>query len=101
MVGEPQDKVIFFKSVVKFKIVMERRNLIVGIALFILGSYLIFEIMTSLGFVWSSENLSPEQIPAFETASVIVLVIAIGMLPVGAFLIAKYNKDKKKRNITV
>ena len=52
--------------------------------------------MTNLGFVWSSENLTPEQIPAFETASVVVLVISIGMLPVGGYFIGKYRKDKKK-----
>ena len=71
-------------------------SLIGGIILILVGIYLIFEIMTSLGFVWSSENLTPEQIPAFETASVVVLVISIAMIPVGAYLIRKYVKDKKK-----
>ena len=71
-------------------------SLIGGIILILVGIYLIFEIMTNLGFVWSSENLTPEQIPAFETASVVVLVISIGMLPVGGYIIGKYRKDKKK-----
>ena len=71
-------------------------KLIGGIVLIIIGAYLIFEIMTSLGFVWSSENLTPEQIPAFETVSVVVLVISIGMLPIGGYLIGKYTKAKKK-----
>ena len=71
-------------------------SLIGGIILILVGIYLIFEIMTSLGFVWSSENLTPEQIPAFETVSVVVLVISIAMIPVGAYLIRKYDKDKKK-----
>ena len=75
---------------------MGTSSLIGGIILILVGIYLIFEIMTSLGFVWSSENLTPEQIPAFETASVVVLMISIGMLPVGAYLIGKYRKDKKK-----
>ncbi len=75
---------------------MGTQSLIGGIIIIIVGIYLIFEIMTSLGFVWSSENLTPEQIPAFETASVIVLTISIGMIPVGAYLIGKYDRDKKK-----
>jgi len=72
------------------------QSLVGGIILILVGTYLIFEIMTNYGFVWSSENLTPEQIPAFETASVVVLVISIGMLPVGAYLIGKYAIDKKK-----
>ena len=75
---------------------MVTSSLIGGIILILVGIYLIFEIMTNLGFVWSSENLTPEQIPAFETASVVVLVISIGMLPVGGYFIGKYRKDKKK-----
>ena len=54
--------------------------------------------MTDLGLVWSSENLTPEQIPAFETASIVVLVISIGMLPIGGYLIGKSKKVKKKYN---
>ena len=77
---------------------MGTQRLIGGIVLIIVGVYLIFEIMTNWGFVWSSENLTPEQIPAFETASVVVLVISIGMLPVGAYLIGRHDKDKKKEN---
>jgi hypothetical protein len=72
------------------------KKLIWGIIILITGVYLIFEIMTNLGFVWSSENLTPEQIPTFETASVVVLMISIGMLPIGGYLIGKYTKDKKK-----
>ncbi len=78
---------------------MVTQKLIAGLILIIVGIYLIFEIMTNLGLVWSSENLTPEQIPAFETASVVVLMISIGMLPVGAYLIGKSNKDKKKDTI--
>ena len=78
---------------------MGTQKLIVGLILIIVGIYLIFEIMTNLGLVWSSENLTPEQIPAFETASIVVLIISIGMLPVGGFLIGKSKKDKKKDTI--
>ena len=80
---------------------MGTKNLIGGIALILIGTYLIFEIMTNFGFVWSSEHLTPEQIPAFELASVVVLVISIGMFPVGAYFIGKYDKGKKKeKNLT-
>ena len=78
---------------------MGTQKLIAGLILIIVGVYLIFEIMTNLGLVWSSENLTPEQIPAFETASIVVLMISIGMLPVGGFLIGKSKKDKKKDTI--
>ena len=78
---------------------MGNQKLIAGLILIIVGIYLIFEIMTNLGLVWSSENLTPEQIPAFETASIVVLMISIGMLPVGGFLIGKSKKDKKKDTI--
>ena len=78
---------------------MGTQKLIAGLILIIVGIYLIFEIMTNLGLVWSSENLTPEQIPAFETASIVVLMISIGMLPVGGFLIGKSKKDKKKDTI--
>jgi putative Mn2+ efflux pump MntP len=78
---------------------MVTKNLIGGIALIVIGIYLIFEIFTNWGFFWSSENLTPEQIPAFETASIVVLMISIGMLPVGGFLIGKSKKDKKKDTI--
>ena len=78
---------------------MGTQKLIAGLILIIVGIYLIFEIMTNLSLVWSSENLTPEQIPAFETASIIVLMISIGMLPVGGFLIGKSKKDKKKDTI--
>ena len=47
---------------------MGTQKQIAGLILIIVGIYLIFEIMTNLGLVWSSENLTPEQIPAFETA---------------------------------
>ena len=73
-----------------------RTQLFAGLTIIIVGTYLIFEIMTSLGFVWSSENLTPEQIPAFETASVVVLIISIGMLPLGGILIGKSKKTRKK-----
>ena len=76
-----------------------RTRLFAGLTIIIVVVYLIFEIMTNLGFVWSSENLTPEQIPAFETASIVVLMISIGMLPVGGFLIGKSKKDKKKDTI--
>ena len=78
---------------------MGTQKQIAGLILIIVGIYLIFEIMTNLGLVWSSENLTPEQIPAFETASIVVLMISIGMLPVGGFLIGKSKKDKKKETI--
>jgi len=54
--------------------------------------------MTSLGFVWFSENLTPEQIPAFEMASIVVLMISIGILPIGEYLIGNYYKEKKIEN---
>ena len=73
-----------------------RTQLFAGLTIIIVGAYLIFEIMTNLGFVWSSENLTPEQIPAFETASIVILFISIGILPVGGYLIGKSKKDKKK-----
>ena len=75
---------------------MGNQKLVGGIIILIVGAYLMFEIMTSLGFVWSSENLTPEQIPAFETASVIILVIIIGILPVGGYLIGNYTKEKRE-----
>ena len=78
---------------------MGTQKQIAGLILIIVGIYLIFEIMTNLGLVWSSENLTPEQIPAFETASIVVLMISIGMIPVGGFLIGKSKKDKKKDTI--
>ena len=75
---------------------MSNQKLVGGIIILIVGAYLMFEIMTSLGFVWSSENLTPEQIPAFETASVVILVISIGILPVGGYLIGNYTKEKRE-----
>ena len=78
---------------------MGNKKLIAGLTIIIVGVYLIFEIFTNWGFFWSSENLTPEQIPAFETASIVVLMISIGMLPVGGFLIGKSKKDKKKETI--
>ena len=78
---------------------MGTQKQIAGLILIIVGIYLIFEIMTNLGLVWSSENLTPEQIPAFETVSIVVLMISIGMIPVGRFLIGKSKKDKKKNTI--